>query len=313
MLTAAPHSWVIFFTLGRVSNLPTVWTNVLAASLFTSVMLGQQVPFLNLVFLSRWLLVLIGISLMYLGGMFLNDAVDAQWDKAHQVVRPITQEWISQRSVYLFSYFLLLSGIVLLTFAGWYHLGNFAGGYAGLSLFLLILFYNLFHKTWVYSRVLMGGCRAGVYLTTGLLMGGLSIDLIYASLCLGMYIVGITLLAQFEHYSGRKSVKSSLLFIASLLLLSPCYLVFFMSTNLILYLLLSGFVVILFRQFNSVIQSVFLYKTRLIQPSNIGALLATIPLFDAIVLASVQQFGACVVCLCVYACLPKLQQWISPT
>ncbi|WP_298769800.1 hypothetical protein [uncultured Shewanella sp.] len=313
MLTAAPRSWIIFFTLGRVSNLPTIWTNVLAASLFTVVMLEQQAPVLNLALLSRWGLILIGISLMYLGGMFLNDAFDAKWDKAHQVVRPITQEWISQETVYIVSYCLLFSGILLLTLTGWQYLDTLDGLNAGVFLFLLILFYNLFHKTWGYARLLMGGCRAGVYLTAGLLMGGISKGLIWVSLCLGMYIIGITLLAQFEHQSGEGPHRYNLLCIVLLLLLSPCYLLFFIPLNPIFYLLLSGFVFILLRQIAPLIRHFFSHKTLFIRPSNIGALLATIPLFDALVLASVQQFGACVVCLCVYVCLPKLQQWISPT
>ncbi|MCL1126897.1 hypothetical protein [Shewanella surugensis] len=314
MLTTAPKPWFILLTLGRVSNLPTIWTNVLAASLFTQVMLGQGGNFFNALLLSRGLFVLLGMSLMYLGGMFLNDAIDAKWDRAHQVARPITQAWISQRAVYLFSYFLLLSGMLLLTLVGWVYLATFDGLNAGLSLFLLILLYNLFHKTWVYSRLLMGGCRAGMYLTAGLLMGGISGELIWVSMGLGLYIVGITLLAQFEHQAALFSYRYGVLLLLVLLLLfSPLYLVFFIPLNPLFYLILSGFLLELFRQLFPLIRGFISHKSLLIQPSDIGALLAMIPLFDALVLASVQQFWACIVCLCVYILLPKLQRWISPT
>ena len=52
--------------LGRISNLPTVWTNVLAGALLAGGGLADvRVP-----------LLMLALSMFYLGGMFLNDAFD---------------------------------------------------------------------------------------------------------------------------------------------------------------------------------------------------------------------------------------------
>ena len=58
-----------FLVLGRVSNVPTVWTNCLAGWLLAGG--GEWTRF-------AWLCA--GATLVYLGGMFLNDAFDAEFD-----------------------------------------------------------------------------------------------------------------------------------------------------------------------------------------------------------------------------------------
>ncbi|MGK0133898.1 UbiA family prenyltransferase, partial [Pseudomonas aeruginosa] len=57
-----------WMTVGRVSNLPTVWTNTLAAALLAS-SAGALAPPSSLV----WILLLAMLSLLYLAGMLLND------------------------------------------------------------------------------------------------------------------------------------------------------------------------------------------------------------------------------------------------
>ena len=64
--------------LGRVSNLPTVWSNCLAGW-----WLGGGGNYANL------LLLLLGATLLYAGGMFLNDAFDAEFDTQYRRARPI--------------------------------------------------------------------------------------------------------------------------------------------------------------------------------------------------------------------------------
>ena len=56
--------------LGRVSNLPSVVTNVLAAWVLTGAGFGYDV-----------VVVAIGAILLYLAGTTLNDAVDAKFDR----------------------------------------------------------------------------------------------------------------------------------------------------------------------------------------------------------------------------------------
>ena len=86
------RGWLI---LTRGSNLPTVWSNVLAGWLLAqglrlrppgSEYAGQAPDPLG------WgglLLLLLGVSLTYVGGMILNDAFDARWDAERRSTRPI--------------------------------------------------------------------------------------------------------------------------------------------------------------------------------------------------------------------------------
>src|SRR3954469_12134442 len=63
--------------LGRASNLPTVWSNCLAGW-----WLGGHGETKNLPFL------FVGITLLYIGGMYLNDAFDANFDRQHRQEGP---------------------------------------------------------------------------------------------------------------------------------------------------------------------------------------------------------------------------------
>ena len=77
-MSQVPLNIKTWMTLGRVSNLPTVWTNTLAAALLAS-SAGALAPPSSLV----WLLLLAALSLLYLAGMLLNDLLDADWDQQH--------------------------------------------------------------------------------------------------------------------------------------------------------------------------------------------------------------------------------------
>ena len=76
--------------LGRVSNLPTIWTNV-AVGWFLSG--GSWTPEL--------LWITAGVSLLYIAGMTTNDAFDARWDSEHAQDRPIPSGRISPRGVWI--------------------------------------------------------------------------------------------------------------------------------------------------------------------------------------------------------------------
>ena len=64
--------------LGRVSNLPTVWTNVLAGLALT--VAGGQAG--HVAGTNQIIVLMIAMTFFYLGGMYLNDAFDADIDAA---------------------------------------------------------------------------------------------------------------------------------------------------------------------------------------------------------------------------------------
>ena len=83
-------NWAVAFKLGRVSNLPTVWTNTLAAIILAGAapLAPQPLP------------LLLAMTLFYVGGMYLNDAFDANIDARERPERPIPSGQISRASVY---------------------------------------------------------------------------------------------------------------------------------------------------------------------------------------------------------------------
>ncbi len=88
--------------LGRVSNLPTVWTNVLAGWFLGG---GSWTGELG------WLLA--GVSLLYAGGMTLNDACDARWDREFAPSRPIPSGKISLRAVWIIAVLQMAAGSII--------------------------------------------------------------------------------------------------------------------------------------------------------------------------------------------------------
>ena len=85
----------VWLELGRVSNLPTVWSNVLAGAVLAGASAGalwQSTTALPL---------LLALTLFYLGGMYLNDACDAEIDARERADRPIPRGDIDRLTVAL--------------------------------------------------------------------------------------------------------------------------------------------------------------------------------------------------------------------
>jgi 4-hydroxybenzoate polyprenyltransferase len=144
-----PTALTIALRLGRVSNVPTVWTNVAAGMALTGASL------------SPGLLVLLGfaVSLFYVGGMYLNDAFDAGWDRQHRPERPIPSGQVSARTVYLAGFAMLAAGLVVVACGTRTSLPL----YAALVLCGLIVLYDLSHKNNPLSPLIMALCRVSVY------------------------------------------------------------------------------------------------------------------------------------------------------
>lgn len=168
--------------LGRVSNLPTVWSNCLAGWLLGG---GGHWP--------RFALLCAGATLLYVGGMYLNDAFDAEFDAQHRRERPIPSGAIAPKTVWQIGIALLVGGIALLAPLGLTT--------AVFSIFLAtsILVYDAVHKLVTFSPLLMALCRLFLYLTaaSGAVTGvtGLSV---WSALALACYIVGLSYLARNE-------------------------------------------------------------------------------------------------------------------
>jgi len=172
--------------LGRTSNIPTVWSNCLAGWL-----LGGGGA------LSGLFLLCLGTSCLYIGGMYLNDAFDTDFDRQHRPERPIPSGAISPGEVWGFGVGLLVLGMVMLFLFGW------GTGVLAILLVISILLYDWIHKAIAFSPVLMALCRFFLFLaaasTGDIGVTGLSI---WTSFALAFYIVGLSYVAKSESTRG---------------------------------------------------------------------------------------------------------------
>lgn len=140
--------------LGRVSNLPTVWTNCLAGATLAGA--GT----------SPWTIATtaIALSFFYCGGMFLNDAFDREVDAVERPQRPIPSGRASPAAVYGLGAAQLAAGLVLLVLVA-----RAAGGRvdlaigSGVALAIVIVAYDAMHRGTALAPWLMAACRALVY------------------------------------------------------------------------------------------------------------------------------------------------------
>jgi len=173
--------------LGRVSNLPTVWTNCLAGWWLGG---GGHAGRLPLLFL--------GVSLLYIGGMFLNDAFDVDFDRQRRTDRPIPTGRITVGEVWRYGFGVLGLGLLLLLLAGW------TTGLLGLILVAFILLYDGVHKFVTASPWLMGACRFWVYLVAAsTAAGGVNGGAIYSGFALAVYVAGLSYVARRESFRTR--------------------------------------------------------------------------------------------------------------
>lgn len=169
--------------LGRVSNLPTVWTNALAGAVLAGAAAPGPVLAAGLI-----------LTLFYVGGMWLNDAFDAGIDAAERPTRPIPAGEIDRRTVFAVGYGLLALGVLLSLLAG-------AGaGLAGAALAGAIVLYDWLHKRTVLSPVIMGAARFLSYVLAAAIAGAVTWPALLGGLGLLAWVVGLTYAAKQEAY-----------------------------------------------------------------------------------------------------------------
>jgi 4-hydroxybenzoate polyprenyltransferase len=173
--------------LGRVSNLPTVWSNCLAGW-----WLGGGGNFGKLPFL------VLGVTMLYVGGMYLNDAFDAEFDRQNRPERPVPSGVMALKDVWKLGVLWLVLGEGCLAC-----LGPVTGG-LGLALVFCIVVYDALHKLFTFSPVLMGICRFFVYvLASSAGARGVTGWAVWCGSALGAYVVGLSGLARKESIRGR--------------------------------------------------------------------------------------------------------------
>jgi 4-hydroxybenzoate polyprenyltransferase len=188
--------------LGRVSNLPTVWTNVLAGTVLAG---GAWYAW-------RTALLLVAMSLFYLGGMYLNDYFDRVIDAHERPGRPIPTGEISATAVAAIGFSLLVLGIGAMAPMGT------AAAAVGAVLASVIVGYDIFHKGNPFAPVVMGACRALVYCGAAIaITGTTSTIVLLAALALLANVAGLTYAARQESLDHVGSLWPLVLLAAPLL------------------------------------------------------------------------------------------------
>jgi len=294
--------------LARISNLPTVWTNVTAGWLLAGGSL--QNPILG------WML--LAGSLLYTGGMILNDAADAKFDAEHRKERPIPSGRAALTTAWLIGLSMLISGwcvAVLLGGACWGITSTLVGG---------ILFYDFYHKPWTGAVWIMGACRVLLYLMPGMpcqtgacLPWWLPVGL--PALALGAYIVGLTMVARMEAKGVPVSFWHS--GFARLLLWMPgilAALMLFDGQNLRPVMILADFSPLLPLILIFLFAAIVAMTSRIMKQGGpaigraVGILLAGIPVVDALAVSQISLPLACGF-VALAPLLRLWQRWIAAT
>lgn len=189
----------VWLELGRVSNLPTVWSNVLAATALAGASPGPS-----------WLCqALLFFSLFYVAGMYLNDAFDRRIDARERPSRPIPSGRVSAKAVFIAGLSTLgasVLGVVWLSV--WRHgPGVYDALFSALLLAAAIVFYDLYHKNNPLSPFFMGLCRVLVYVTTALAVSGaIGVHVWLGAGALLCHLIGLTYAAKQENLRQLKGV-----------------------------------------------------------------------------------------------------------
>ena len=252
-----------YLALGRVSNLSTVWSNVLCAWIICG---GQSAAVLASL--------LVGASLLYTAGMFMNDACDAEFDAVNRPERPIPSGGISLNHVRLVAAALAVIGFLCIAWTG------LLPAALSLGLIALIALYNFFHKNNPLAPLTMAACRAALYFITAATVAHQGIDnlLTIAAGVMFVYVCGVTFLARQEHRDG------SIDYAGLVLMLAPLFAAFYFRLDLfdaqrgIAIGVLGAWIGLSFLKARA--------GGRLVVVRTIGPLLAAIPLVDLLTLSS---------------------------
>jgi 4-hydroxybenzoate polyprenyltransferase len=279
--------------LGRISNVPTVWTNVAAAAVLAGAPMGRSVG-----------AVALACSLFYLGGMFLNDAFDRAFDAHARPERPIPSGAVGAGEVFVCGFALLGGGLVAIALIGRIVLGDAANAIAaGAALAAAIVAYDVWHKRNPGAPVLMGVCRMLVYVATAATLTGTVPGSVVAGggvlLC---YLIGLTYTARFETAGAVRNVWPLACLAMPFVFWSPAGAG---ALGVLLYGGAAAWVLGCVAHLG--------WRSRVDVPRAVVGMIAGIALVDALAMASVGSLGPALFALGCFGLTLGLQRWVPGT
>jgi len=282
--------------LGRISNLPTVWSNVLVGFLLAGGRLADP----------RLPLLMLALSLFYVGGMFLNDAFDRDFDAEHRPERPIPSGQVSAQQVFAVGFGLLALGMAGVAGAsgGMDGMPSWRAGAAAVALAAAIVFYDAHHKDNPLSPLVMGLCRVLVVVTAAFSASAVLPDaVLLAAAALLCHLIGLTYIAKQEHLDRIGSLwplgflAVPVLYGASLALSAPVA-----WLPLALYVGVLSFALNLLRR-----------RARGDVPRAVVTLIAGMSALDGVMLAGAGMTVAAALAVVAFVLTLVLQRWVAGT
>ena len=271
--------------LARISNTPTVVTDVVAGAMLADA--GARA--------STIAVVAVAAALFYTAGMIANDVFDLDVDRRERPERPLPSGLVSVRAAIAATVALFAIGEGLLLAV------DLGAGLAGLGLIAVIVLYDAWHKGNAVSPLLMGACRALVYVVAALAVAGtVSGTVAGAAVLLLVFVVGLTQVAKAEGSS-----VASWWPIAAVLAPAAYWLTQSRSTAVVV--LIACFVAFAAR-------ALWLGVSKRAIGRSVGGLIATIALLDAIAVAAAGGPAVAVaVCVAAFGATLALQTRIAGT
>jgi hypothetical protein len=278
-----------YFSLARISNSPTVVSNVLVGTALAGQLSTQNM--LPIVLIAS------AMVAFYTAGMYLNDICDYEFDLVKRSDRPLPSGLISRSSATAVTVSLFVLGSLLLLTVG---IRPFL---AGLVLIALIVVYDLWHKTNPLSPLLMASTRMMVYVIAFLAFSSvLTLNLLIAVVLLLSYIVGLTFIAKSE--TGDRFTR----YWPIVTLYLPGLYLMFSPANLVGWLLLIGLMLWIGYSIS------FIYRR---QNRSIGGaitrLIAGISLYDSLVITVTGALAYVLLAVGAFLLTLFLQRYIKGT
>ncbi len=246
----------------RIANVPSVVSNLGVGVLLGSLATGED-------FSWPWLLTLAAV-LFYVGGNFLNDWADREWDMVNRPERALPRGLFSAKTYRLVFIACFGIGLLICSFSGWIAL------MIAFALVWLIVWYTEIHKRTSIAVIPMGLCRACLPVLGYVgVRGGIGGAALFPAAALLLYIIALSLSARWEskeEVPEGKKMQSRILLLAAGLVAA---LIPMMVMPLVGWIGMIAFFLWI---------GLCITKYRSPVPAHVSALLAGIPLVDWVTL-----------------------------
>lgn len=255
---------------------------------------------------SQMAILLISLTFFYLGGMYLNDAFDAEIDAAERPERPIPSGQVSLSTVFTLGFGMLTLGIVTAIYAGTTstHGLGWQAVLAPLALAGCITYYNWNHKGNPLSPLVMGACRMLVYITAGaVIVQSVPAGLYFGAIILLCYLIGLTFAAKQENLNQITNLWPLAFLVAP-----------FVYALLVLHVDQTGGVILaIFFIWVLYALSHLVFPSRINVPRAVVSLLAGICLLDAMLIAASGEIELAWLAFAGFPLTLALQRWVPGT